>query len=125
MEYLDLRDLLEAKKAQYVRPHNRDREVDRDHEVNHGRDREVDRDQEVDQFEVCPNGDEHAGESRILDTMKQMQDEMDRKLELRLTALERERGPGPLDLVTTTNTLPFTRDILEFKLPKDFKQLKM
>ncbi|CAB4285889.1 unnamed protein product [Prunus armeniaca] len=30
--------------------------------------------------------------------MKRMQDEMDRKLELSLTALERERGPGPLDL---------------------------
>ncbi|CAB4289466.1 unnamed protein product [Prunus armeniaca] len=43
-EYLDLRDLLEAKKAQYIRPHNRDREVDCDREVNHGRDREVDRD---------------------------------------------------------------------------------
>ncbi|CAB4316356.1 unnamed protein product [Prunus armeniaca] len=64
-EYLDLRDLLEAKKAQYIRPHNRNREVDRDREVNHGRDREVDRDGEVDQSEVRPNRDEQAGESRI------------------------------------------------------------
>ncbi|CAB4289465.1 unnamed protein product [Prunus armeniaca] len=57
--------------------------------------------------------------------MKRMQDEMDQKLELRLIALERERGPGPLDLVTTTDILPFSRDILEFKLPKDFKQPRM
>ncbi|CAB4316557.1 unnamed protein product [Prunus armeniaca] len=54
--------------------------------------------------------------------MKRMQDEMDRKLEVRLTALEREKG---LDLAMTTDTLPFTRDILEFKLSKYFKQPRM
>ncbi|CAL9024732.1 unnamed protein product [Prunus brigantina] len=72
--------------------------------------------------EVCPNGDEHTGESRILEAMKRMQHEMDWKLEVRLTALERERG---LDLAMTIDTLPFTRDILEFKLPKYFKQPRM
>ncbi|KAI5313720.1 hypothetical protein L3X38_042896 [Prunus dulcis] len=41
-EYVDLRDLLEEKKAQYVRPYNHDCEVNRDREVNHDRDREVD-----------------------------------------------------------------------------------
>ncbi|PQQ04634.1 hypothetical protein Pyn_04123 [Prunus yedoensis var. nudiflora] len=57
--------------------------------------------------------------------MKQMQDETDQKLEVRPTTLERERGPGHLDLAMTIDTLPFTRDILEFKLPKDFKQSRM
>ncbi|ONI21605.1 hypothetical protein PRUPE_2G075200 [Prunus persica] len=115
----NVKDRTMKRKAQYVRPHNRDREV------NHGRDHEVDRDREVDQSKVRPNRDKQAGESRILEAMKRMQDEMDRKLELRLTALERERGPGPIDLVTTSDALPFTRDILEFKLPKDFKQPRM
>lgn len=75
-EYLDLRDLLEEKKAQYIRPYNHDREVDhdRDREVNH------DRDWEVDLSEVRSNGDKHARESRILEAMKLMQDEMDQKL---------------------------------------------
>ncbi|CAB4316332.1 unnamed protein product [Prunus armeniaca] len=50
--------------------------------------------------------------------MKRMQDEMDRKLELHLTVLEREWDLGPLDLVTTIDTLPFPRDILEFNLPQ-------
>ncbi|CAB4278501.1 unnamed protein product [Prunus armeniaca] len=54
--------------------------------------------------------------------MKWMHDEMDRKLEVHLTTLELERGPGPLNLAMITDTLPFTKDILEFKLPKDFKQ---
>ncbi|KAL6284860.1 hypothetical protein ACE6H2_015789 [Prunus campanulata] len=89
MEYLDLRNLLEAKKAQYFQPHNRDHEVDHDRD----RDHEVDRDREVNQSKVRPNGDEHVGESRILEAMKRMQDEMDRKLEVRLTALEHEQGP--------------------------------
>ena len=57
--------------------------------------------------------------------MKRMQDEMDWKLEVHLTALERERGLGPLDVAMTTGTLLFTLDILEFKLPKDFKQPRM
>ncbi|CAB4286164.1 unnamed protein product [Prunus armeniaca] len=54
--------------------------------------------------------------------MKRMQDEMDRKLEVHLIALEREKG---LDLAMTTDTLPFTRHILEFKLSKYFKQPRM
>ncbi|CAB4272683.1 unnamed protein product [Prunus armeniaca] len=50
---------------------------------------------------------------------------LEKKLEVCLTGLEREQGPGLLDLAMTTNTLPFTRDIIEFKLPKDFKQPMM
>lgn len=40
---------------------------------------------------------------------------MNLKLEVHLIALEHERGPGPFNM-------QFTKDILEFKLPRDFKQ---
>ncbi|CAB4289814.1 unnamed protein product [Prunus armeniaca] len=54
-----------------------------------------------------------------------METSMLKKLEVRLPAFKREQGAGPLNPAMATNTLPFTKDILEFKIPKDFKQPKM
>ena len=62
---------------------------------------------------------------KILETMKEMNAKIEEKLEARLGILEAEKGLKPMELTLATTSSPFTKEILEFKLPRDFKQPKI